>query len=428
MIDLETILARDNLNKAYKAVVRNKGSSGIDGMEVEDLLDHLKLHGADLIENIKAGRYQPSAVRRVYIPKENGKKRPLGIPTVVDRFVQQAVAQVLSAEYETVFCDGSHGFRPKRSCSSAIDQALAYANDGDVWVVDVDLAQFFDTVNHGKLLQVLSKRVKDRRVIKLVHKMLRAPVSESGVIEKREIGTPQGGPVSPVLANILLHELDVELEARGHKFVRYADDLMVMCRSRKAAERTLERIRPFIEETLFLQINVEKTKVCHIADRELKFLGFGFWRKVRKEGRSLILDRPHQKSLAKCKARLKELTSRNRGQSLDEFRRDLRRYLVGWVNYFGRSSMKKFIADTDPWLRRRIRMVYWKQWKKPSMRIRALRKLGVPDGKAYEWGSSRRGYWRVAGSWVLATSLTNDFLRQKGWICLQDAYRMRPAT
>ena len=428
MIDLETILARDNLNHAFKAVVANKGNAGIDGMEVGELFDHLKSNGADLIEDIRAGRYQPSAVRRVYIPKENGKKRPLGIPTVVDRFVQQAVARVLSAEYETVFRDGSHGFRPKRSCSSAIDQALAYANDGYVWVVDIDLAQFFDTVSHGKLLQVLSKRVKDRRVIKLVHKMLRAPVSENGVIEKREIGTPQGGPVSPVLANILLHELDMELEARGHKYVRYADDLMVLCRSRKAAERTLERIRPFIEGTLFLRINVEKTKICHIAHPGLKFLGFGFWQKPNKEGGSLILDRPHRKSQAKCKARLKELTSRSRGQSLDVFRRDLRRFVVGWMNYFGRSSMKAFIADTDRWLRRRIRMVYWKQWKKPSMRIRALRKLGISDGKAYEWGHSRKGYWRIAGSWVLATSLTNDFLRQKGWICLQDAYRMRPAT
>lgn len=249
--------------------------------------------------------------------------------------------------------------------------------------MDIDLAQFFDTVNHGKLLQVLSKRVKDRRVIKLVHKMLRAPVSENGVIEKREIGTPQGGPVSPVLANILLHELDVELEARGHKFVRYADDLMVMCRSRKAAERTLERIRPFIEGTLFLRINVEKTKICHVANPELKFLGFGLWRKPSKEGEPLILDRPHQKSQAKCKTRLKELTSRSRGQSLDRFRRELRRFVVGWVNYFGRSSMKRFIAETDQWLRRRIRMVYWRQWKKASMRIRALRKphtlLGLSD-------------------------------------------------
>lgn len=219
MIDWEPILARDKLNKACQAVVKNKGSSGVDGMEVGDPLDLLKLHGADLIEDIKAGRYQPSAVRCVYIAKENGKKRPLGIPTVVDRFVQQAPAQALSAEYETVFRDGSHGSRPKRSSSSAIDQVSAYANDGYVWVVEIDLGQSFDAVNHGKLLQALSKRVKDRRVIKLVHKMLLAPASENGAIEKRAIGTPRGGPV---LANILLHELDVELEARGRKYVRCA--------------------------------------------------------------------------------------------------------------------------------------------------------------------------------------------------------------
>lgn len=397
-------------------------------MEVGELLDHLKSHGAELIEDIQAGRYQPSAVSRVYIPKENGKKRPLGIPTVVDRFVQQAVAQVLSAEYETVFRDGSHGFRPKRSCSTAMDQALAYANDGYVWVVDVDLAQFFDTVSHGKLLQVLSKRVKDRRVVKLVHKTLRAPVSENGVIEKREIGTPQGGSVSPVLANILLHELDVELESRGHKYVRYADDLMVLCRSRKAAERTLARLKPFIEEKLFLQINVEKTKICRITDPELKFLGFDFWAKVRKGDKPLICNRPHQKSLAKCKARLRDLTSRSRGQSLDVFRENLRRYVVGWAGYFGRASMARFVADTNQRLRRRIRMVYWKQWKKPSMRLKALRKLGVPEGKAYEWANSRKGCWRIAGSWVLSTSLDNAFLRKKGWVCMQDVYRGRPTA
>lgn len=424
MIDLETILDRNNLNRAFKAVVANKGSAGVDGMEVKDLLAHLKACGADLVRSIKEGRYRPSPVRRVFIPKENGQKRPLGIPTVVDRFVQQAVAQVLASEYESVFSDSSHGFRPKRSCSTAMDQALKHANEGYQWVVDLDLARFFDTVNHSKLLQVLAKRVKDRRVIRLIHRMLRAPVSDGGTVQKREIGTPQGGPVSPVLANILLNELDQELEARGHRFVRYADDMMVFCRSRKAALRTLERIKPFIEGRLFLKVNEEKTKVRHIAQPDVKFLGFGFWQQDdRKTGGPVIRDRPHQKSLEKCRNRLRELTSRSRGQSLDTFRRKLREFVRGWMGYFGRSSLKSFVKNTDKWLRRRIRQIYWKQWKKVSMRYRALRKLGLAEEKAWKWANTRKAYWRVACSQILHITLTKEFLRSKGWICLADASR-----
>lgn len=424
MIELETILERGNLNRAFKAVVANKGSAGVDGMEVGDLLAYLKVQGADLVKSIKEGRYKPSPVRRVFIPKENGEKRPLGIPTVVDRFVQQATAQVLMQEYESVFSDSSHGFRPKRSCSTAMDQALRHANEGYRWVVDLDLAKFFDTVKHSKLLQVMANRVKDRRVIRLIHRMLRAPVSQNGKTEKREIGTPQGGPVSPVLANILLNELDHELETRGHRFVRYADDMMIFCRSKKAAYRTLERIKPFIEGKLFLKVNEEKTKVRYIADSDVKFLGFGFWQQYdKKSGGTVIKDRPHQKSLAKCKDKLRELTARNRGQSLDGFRRKLKEFVRGWMGYFGRSSLGNFVRNTDQWLRRRIRQIYWKQWKKVSMRYRALRRLGMSDSKAWEWANTRKSYWRVANSWILATTLTNDFLRSKGWMCLADALR-----
>jgi group II intron reverse transcriptase/maturase len=423
MIDLETILDRANLNRAYKAVVSNKGSAGVDGMEVSDLLAHLKAHGADLVKSIAEGRYRPLPVRRVFIPKENGQKRPLGIPTAVDRFVQQAVAQVLAGDYENVFSDGSHGFRPYRSCGTAISQALAYANDGYRWIVDLDLAKFFDTVNHSKLLQVLSKRVKDRRVIRLVHRMLRAPVSVDGKVEAREIGTPQGGPVSPVLANILLNELDKELERRGHRFVRYADDMIIFCRSKKAAYHTLEHIRPFIEEKLFLKLNEEKTKVRHIASPDVKFLGFGFWHQPNRKGGTAIIDcRPHQKSQLKCKAKLKELTSRSRGQSLDEFRRKLREFVRGWVGYFRYSSMRGFVKSTDEWLRRRIRQIYWKQWKKVSMRYRALMKLGAPQGQAWQWANARKSYWRIANSWILHQTLTTLFLRSKGWVCLGDVY------
>ena len=398
----------------------NKGSAGVDEMNVGQLLDHLKTHGADLIESIKGERYKPSPVRRVLIPKDNGQTRLLGIPTVIDRVVQQAVAQVLSTEYEKVFSDSSHGFRPNRSCSTAMDQALKHANEGYRWVVDLDLAKFFDTVDHSKLLQVMAERVKDRRVIRLVHKMLRAPVAVNGKIEKREIGTPQGGPVSPILANILLNELDKELEARDHRFVRYADDMMILCKSKKAAIRTLERIKPFIEKKLFLQVNEEKTKIRYIANSDVKFLGFGFW-VTKGKGESEIKDRPHQKSMAKCKAKLKELTSRNRGQSLDWFRKELRQFVRGWMGYFGRSSMRYFIRETDKWLRRRIRQVYWKQWKKIGTRYRALTKLGAEQEMAWAWANTRKGYWHTAKSQILAKTLTNDFLKFKGGTCLGDA-------
>ena len=425
MLTLETILDRNNLNRAYKAVVANKGSAGVDGMEVGALLGHLKTHGAALVQSITEGQYRPSPVRRVLIPKENGQTRPLGIPTVVDRMVQQAVAQMLVEEYESVFSDGSHGFRPGRSCSTAMDQALRYANEGYKWVVDLDLAKFFDTVNHSKLLQVLSERVKDRRVIRLIHRMLRAPVSVDGKVEQRETGTPQGGPVSPVLANILLNELDQELTRRGHRFVRYADDMMIFCGSKKAAYHALEKIKPFIEGKLFLKINVDKTKVRSIGSPDVKFLGFGFWIQRKGNGVSIVRDRPHKKSRDKCLGKLKELTSRSRGQGLDAFRRKLKAYIYGWIGYFGRSSMAKFALKTDEWLRRRIRKIYWKQWKRISTRYKALRILGIEEGLAWQWANTRKASWHISNSRVLAQSLTNDFLLSKGWVSLTAVYHAR---
>ena len=347
MVTLEAILERNNLNQAWKRVVANKGSAGVDGMEVQDLLPHLLEHGPELVQSIKEGRYKPQPVLRVLIPKEEkGKFRPLGIPTAVDRLIQQAVQQKLSEEYETVFSDSSHGFRPNRSCQTAIEQCLKLANEGYVWVVDLDLAKFFDTVNHSKLLQLLSEKIKDGRVISLIHKFLRAPVLEDGKSTPNTIGTPQGGPISPTLANIMLNELDKKLEERGHPFVRYADDMMIFCKSRKSAERTLANIKPFIEKKLFLKLNEEKTKIRYIGSTDVKFLGFGFY--LTKEGK--VKARPHQKSKDKCVKRLKEITRRNRGQSLEAFRKQLSEFVRGWVNYFLRSDMTKFVRKTDEWL------------------------------------------------------------------------------
>ena len=255
-------------------------------------------------------------------------------------------------------------------------------------------------------------------MISLIHKILRASIQEGDKIILCEIGTPQGGPVSPVLANIMLNELDHELERRGHCFVRYADDMMVFCKSRKAAERTLCHIKPYIEEKLFLKLNEQKTKICRMTDMSLKFLGFGFWK-----GCDGVKSRPHEKSKAKCKQRLKDITSRNRGQSLDDYRRELRAFVRGWVNYFKFSSMKRFVAEIDEWLRRRIRQIYWKQWKRINTKFKALMRLGVSKSKAWEWANTRRSYWHIANSWVLSTTLTNAVLYNLGWTCLGDVYK-----
>ena len=422
MVTLEAILERNNLNQAWKRVVANKGSAGVDGMEVQDLLPYLHEHGPELVQSIKEGRYKPQPVLRVLIPKEEkGKFRPLGIPMAVDRLVQQAVQQKLSEEYEKVFSDNSHGFRPNRSCQTAIEQSLKLANEGYVWVVDLDLAKFFDTVNHSKLLQLLSERIKDGRVISLIHKFLRAPVLEDGKTTPNTIGTPQGGPISPTLANIMLNELDKKLEERGHPFVRYADDMMIFCKSRKAAERTLVNIKPFIEKKLFLKLNEDKTKIRYIGSTDVKFLGFGFY--PDQEGK--IKARPHQKSKDKCVKRLKEITSRNRGQSLEAFRKQLSEFVRGWANYFLKSDMTKFVRNTDKWLRRRIRQIYWKQWKKVRTKYYALQKLGLSPSIAWQYANSRKSYWRIANSWILAKTLTNRFLREMGWVCLGDVYKKR---
>ncbi len=412
---LEQILSPTNLNAAYKQVRQNKGSGGVDRMDVGSLKDYLVRAKEELITSIERGKYRPNPVRRVEIPKENGKRRELGIPTVVDRVIQQSIAQQLSLLYDPGFSPHSFGFRPKRSTHQALGKCRDYITEGYVYAVDIDLERFFDTVNHSKLTEVLSRKIKDGRVISLIHKYLNAGVMNEGKYEETPEGVPQGGPLSPVLSNILLNELDGELERRGHKFVRYADDMVIFCRSRRSAERTMQNIIPYIEGKLFLKVNRDKSKVAHV--REVKFLGYSFY-VVKGEGRLRI----HPKSAAKMKARIKELTSRSNGWGNDRRKEALSRYIKGWVQYFKLADMKKLLIRVDKWYRRRLRMVIWKQWKRIKTKLANLVKLGVKKQKAYEWASTRKGYWHIAGSYILDTTITTERLGLAGYVFFSDHF------
>jgi RNA-directed DNA polymerase len=413
---LEQILSPTNLNQAYKRVKGNKGSGGVDKMEVESLLDYLVRHKEELIQSIMDGTYRPNPVRRVEIPKENGKMRILGIPTVVDRLVQQAITQVLSPIYEKQFSNNSYGFRPKRSAHQALNQCKAHITDGYKYAVDMDLEKFFDTVNQSKLIEILSRTIKDGRVISLIHKYLHAGVVVRNKFENTEVGVPQGCPLSPLLSNIMLNELDKELEKRGHRFVRYADDMVVLCKSKRSAGRTLTSIIPYIEEKLFLKVNREKTVVAYIS--KIKFLGYSFYEKG-KEGRLRI----HPKSLTKMKERIKELTSRSNGWGDARRKETLREFITGWVNYFKLADMKTLLPQVDEWYRRRLRMVIWKQWKRIRTRLRNLIKLDIAKSKAWEYANTRKGYWRIANSPILNTSITSERLKQAGYMFFTEYFR-----
>ena len=329
---LEQILSPANLNAAYKRVVSNKGAGGIDKMEVESLKDYLVKEKDVLIASILGGKFRPNPVRRVEISKENGKKRQLGIPTVVDRVIQQAMAQVMSPMYEKQFSKNSYGFRPKRSAHQALQQCQRYLTEGYDYAVDMDLEKFFDTVSQSKLVEVLSRTIKDGRVISLIHKYLQAGVIIEGKFERTTVGVPQGGPLSPLLSNIMLNELDKELERRGHRFVRYADDLLILCKSERAAVRTMGGLVRYIEEKLFLKVNREKSTVAHI--RKVKFLGYSFYT-MKGEGRLRI----HPKSVDKMRSKIKDLTSRSNGWGNARRKEALKQYITGWVSYFKLADM-----------------------------------------------------------------------------------------
>lgn len=371
-------------------------------MQVDELLPYLREHQAELVEQVRGGRYKPNPVRRVEIPKEEkGKFRKLGVPTVVDRVIQQAIAQELTPIYEEQFSENSFGFRPGRSAHDALGRCREYINEGYVYAVSMDLQSYFDTVNHSKLIEVLSRTVKDGRVISLIHKYLNAGVMGDGGFHATPEGVPQGGPLSPLCGNVMLNELDKELERRGHRYVRYADDCVIFCKSRKSAERTLENIVPYITGKLFLKVNLQKTAVSHVS--KIKYLGYTFY---RYKGKCRM--RVHPKSVDKMRNKLRELTTRGNKWSNGVREEKLRSYTKGWINYYRYADMKSLMEQTDEWLRHRIRAVYWKQWKKVHTRYKMLRALHLPEWKVHEMANCRKGVWRAAA--MLNAALTKKII------------------
>ena len=402
---MEAIVERDNLKKALAQVRRNKGAPGLDGMTVDDLAPYLKDHWPELRTQLLAGTYRPLPVRRVEIPKATGGKRPLGIPTVLDRFIQQAVLQVLQAAWDPSFSEHSHGFRPGRSAQGAVRAAQTYIAAGGRFVVDLDIEKFFDRVNHDILMGLVAKRVSDRRILRLIRGFLTAGVLADGLVGPTDEGTPQGGPLSPLLSNLMLDELDRELQRRGHRFVRYADDCNIYVCSRRAGERVMASIADFLVRRLKLRLNPAKSAVAVPWQR--KFLGFSFT-----SGRPRRRIAPQ--ALARFKSRVRVLTRRTHGASLAQIIAELSRYLVGWRGYFGICETPSVLRGLDQWVRRRLRCIAWKQWKRGRTRFAELRRRGVGKNLAAQSAGSAHGPWRLSNSPALAIALPNAFLAALG--------------
>jgi RNA-directed DNA polymerase len=401
------VMSRENLASALRRVERNAGAAGIDGMSARELRPWLKEHWPGVRAALDAGTYRPQPVRRVMIPKPGGGQRMLGVPTVLDRLIQQAVLGVLEPVFEPHFSDHSFGFRPGRSAHHAVERARQFMQDDAAWVVDVDLEAFFDRVQHDALMARIARRVDDKRVLRLLRRYLQAGAMGDEGFWASEEGTPQGSPISPLLANIMLDDLDAELQRRGHRFVRYADDLRVYVASERAGQRVMASITTFIEQRLKLRVNRRKSAVAPAASRP--FLGFGFY---RRGGTVKIGVSP--KARQRAKDRLRELTARTWGVSMDRRIYAINRFTVGWTAYFALADGERPFSDLDQWLRRRLRQVRWKEWKRPRTRARNLQALGVPRGKAHEWAYTGKGPWRIAGSWILSTTLTNAYWTSHG--------------
>lgn len=407
---LEEVLERNNMLLALKRVISNKGSHGVDGMKIDELREHIKKHWDTIKAKILESKYNPSPVRRVEIPKVDGGVRLLGIPTVQDRLIQQAIAQILSRIYEPLFSNNSFGFRPRRGAKDAVTKSKQYINEGNRWVIDMDLEKFFDKVNHDILMGKLEKKIKDKRLLSLIRKYLKSGILINGVSVTSAEGTPQGGPLSPLLANIMLDELDKELEKRGHKFCRYADDNNVYVKSKRAGIRVMESM-------IKLKVNKDKSAVDFVSKR--KFLGFSFY--FAKGGAEI---RIHEKSIKRFKDKIKFYTNRNIGISMESRLKKLNQIMRGWINYYGIANAVAKLKELDKWIRRRLRACIWKQWKKISTRHRNLVKLGINKYKAWEYANTRKGYWRISKSPILSKSLNNKYLESLGFVSLTQTYQM----
>ena len=416
---LEKILFKDNLNRSYKRVKANKGAPGVDGITVDEIGAYLRDNQEAIIERIYKGKYTPDPVRRKEIPKADGGVRKLGIPTVKDRIFQQAIAQQLMPIYEAQFLDGSFGYRPGRSAKDAIIKVKEYAEKGYRYAVSIDLSKYFDTLNHELLLNILRRNVKDERVVQWIKRYLKSGVMENGVVVDTEEGSPQGGNLSPLLANVYLNEFDQEFQKRSVPFVRYADDIVLLAKSERAAKRLLETSTNYLEGKLKLTVNKDKSRVVSVfAIRNFKFLGFALGR----NGKGVFV-RVHPKSWKKFKSKLKELSSRRSVQSIRPALAKIKVYARGWLNYYGVASIKNPIDDINKWLYHRIRMCIWKQWKKPKTKKRNLIKLGIPEYFAHQAANSRRKHWYVSGMGAVNRALTKERLINSGFYDLATAHQ-----
>ncbi|MGC2475269.1 MAG: group II intron reverse transcriptase/maturase [Candidatus Sulfotelmatobacter sp.] len=411
---MEEVCGRENCQQALRRVKANKGSPGIDGMKVSELPGYLKQHWPAIREQLLSGTYQPQPVRRVEIAKRDGGMRKLGIPTVLDRMIQQAVMQVLQGRWDPTFSEHSHGFRPQRSAHQAVAKAQQYIAEGNRWVVDLDLEKFFDRVNHDKLMAAMARRVSDKRMLKLIRAFLESGVMENGLVSSVEEGTPQGGPLSPLLSNLVLDELDRELERRQHRFVRYADDCNIYVASERAGKRVMQSVAGFIRRRLKLKVNEAKSAVARPQER--KFLGFSFTYGANPRRRIA------PKALLRCKQRVRELTCRTRGISVEQMTKELASYLRGWKSYFGFSQTPSVLHRLEKWMRRRLRSMIWKQWKRGQVRFRNLRQRNISTDLAAETAGSARGPWRLADSPALHAAFPIAYFDALGLPRLVDAF------
>ena len=423
---LRKVLDYSNIQKAYNQVVANGGSKGVDGIVTTQLKDYMQENWDRIKQEIATGCYQPQSVLGIEISKTSGGKRLLGIPVVIDRLIQQAIHQVLHPIYDLEFSEYSYGFRPGRNAHQAINQAQRYINDGYQYIIDFDLKSFFDIVNHDYLMSLLYRKIKDKMLLKLIRKYLQSDILVGGLMQQREKGTPQGSPLSPLLSNIILTELDNELEKRGLRFVRYADDFSIFVKSKRAANRTKRNITKFVESKLHLIINQEKSKICRPINYFM--LGYGFVPTYKKGEKGKYNFRVSPASFNQLKQKAKEITRKTLPTTFNERITKLNHLTTGWVNYYRFANISGKLRDLDTWIRSRLRYCIWKQWKKPNKRMRSFIRLGVPNNQAYAWSRSRMGGWAIALSPMMKTTVSIKRLQLRGYISFSQHFQFSRRT